>query len=212
MKNRIFKKLTFILMLISLSTCLGLMSNTYSRYIADASGSVDVLFSKWQILVNETDITSSAVSTVEFTPIVDSNDNVADGVIAPSSTGYYDIEIDPSNVEVSFDYTITVTADNALMPDIGLTGYAILASDYIEGDPVTVENIVDDTISGTLTFDNETPDFAFDTFTVRVYFEWYEGDGETMDDDTDTALGLEAATTGASITLDASISFEQVIN
>ena len=33
-----------------------------------------------------------------------------------------------------------------------------------------------------------------------------------MDDDTDTALGLEAATTGASITLDASISFEQVIN
>ena len=211
MNRRAIRKITFILMLISLSTCRGLMSNTYSRYIADTSGSVDTFFSKWQILVNTVDITSETSSTVEFTPVIDENANVADGVVAPGSTGYYDIEIDPTNVEVSFDYTITVDIANEGMLDIDLTGYSVVPEDYIEGDPLVVVDIVDDTITDTLTYDNETPDFAYETFKIRVYFEWYEGEGETMDDEADTVIGLAAAETGESFNLSATIAFSQVI-
>ena len=50
------KKIKIILLLISLSVCLGLMSGTYSRYVANTKSDVNASFSKWQILVQNTDL------------------------------------------------------------------------------------------------------------------------------------------------------------
>jgi len=58
-------------------------------------------------------------------------------------------------------------------------------------------------------FDNTVEDFEFEAFTIRVYFEWYDGDDEEMDDGDDTAIGLED---DASFSISASIQFEQIID
>ena len=81
------KKVRFLLAFVALSICLCLMSSTYSRYVADTTSNVDVLFAKWQILVNTVDITDGNNSSVSFTPVMDANANVANNVIAPTSTG-----------------------------------------------------------------------------------------------------------------------------
>jgi hypothetical protein len=204
-------KMKFVLVLVSLSICLCLMSSTYSRYVADTTGNIDVLFAKWQLLVSNTDITTNSASTITFVPTIEQNPNVAANTMAPSSKGYFDIAIDPSNVGVSFKYTINLGIVNENMPDLMITKYAILPVPYVEGDPLEVIPLTDNTITNTLAFDKATENFAFDTFTIRVFFQWYEGENEQMDDTADTAVGTLAVTDNTIFTMNANILFEQAI-
>lgn len=205
------KKVRFILVFISLSVCLCFMSSTYSRYVADATGNIEVLFAKWQILVSDTDITNNASSTISFVPVIEENENVSSNKIAPGSKGSFDIDIDPTNVEVSFSYSIDLGIENENMPDIKITGYSIVPKDYIEGDPLDVVTLEQNQITDTLNFDKQTEQFQFEAFTIRVYFEWYEGEEELMDDETDSNVGLLAASEGTTLAMSANISFEQII-
>ncbi len=202
------KKVKLILVLISLSIATCLMSNTYSRYVADTTGNIDALFSKWQIMVNSTDITNGNVSTIQFTPTIVANPNVAANTVAPSSTGYFDIVIDPSNVDLSFDYDITLSITNNNMPDLLLTKYAVLPTD---NSAITYTDLTDNLISSSMLYDNETENFSFKSFTIRVCFEWREGKDETMNDAADTLVGTTAATEDTSFTINANISFKQII-
>jgi hypothetical protein len=205
-----FKKVKLVLVFISLSVCLGLMSSTYSRYVAGTTGNIDALFAKWQILVNNSDITSNSMSSITFIPTIEENENTASNVIAPSSKGYFDIEIDPTNVDVSFKYTIELEIENENMPDLIITKYAIIPDSYIEGDPLDVINLNEYEITDTLYYNKEEENFKFNPFTIRVYFEWYEGENELMDDAADTAIGNLAAQEETSFMINANISFEQV--
>lgn len=198
------KKVKIIIALVSLSISLCLMSNTYSRYVADSTNSFNVMFAKWQILVNNTDITSNANSSMTFTPVLEGNANVEDGYIAPGATGYFDIEINAENVNVSFDYTITLAMENQNLPDLLITRYAFLDSTYVEGEAVETTNVLDNEILNEMLFDQNNP---FGTYKVRIYFEWQEGEGETMNDAADTA----AATANESFAINATISFKQII-
>lgn len=201
-------KFKILAVLVSLSLTLCFMSNTYSRYVANTTGNVEVQFAKWQILVNENDITTSSSSSIELTPVVEQNQYVADNKVAPSSKGYFDIDIDPTNVEVSFDYSISLTIENTNIPDLMITKYSIVDSSYDEDkDELQINNIKDNTITGSLTYDNKTENFKFEPFTIRIYFEWYEGTDEIMNDLADSEVGNDAS--NHSLKLNANIKFEQ---
>lgn len=212
--DTMMKKFKVVLLLVSLSFSLCLMSNTYSRYVAAATGNVEVLFANWQILVNEEDITNNTSSTISITPVVDTNEYVSPNKIAPSSKGYFDIEINPSNVDVSFNYTISLEYDNENMPDIVITKYAILDENYIEGNDLDLITLTDNKITNTLNYNIATApeEFSFKPFTIRVFFEWYEGENELMNDEADSDLGNSAATEDTSFKINATISFEQKLN
>ena len=119
----IVKKLRFVIVLISFSICLCFMSTTYSKYVAGTTSDIEVLFAKWQILVNDVDITSNTSSTVSFIPTIEANEYVASNKLAPTSKGYFDINIDPTNVDVSFKYTINLNVLNENIPDLMITKY-----------------------------------------------------------------------------------------
>ncbi|MBO4245436.1 MAG: hypothetical protein J5892_01695 [Bacilli bacterium] len=204
------KRICLILLLISCAVSLGFISNTYSRYVAGTESNIDMLFAKWQVLVNNTDITSSNSSNITFNPIIEASNNVKSNTIAPTSKGYFDIEIDPTNVDVSFRYLIELEMDNEDMPDIMITKYAFLPDDYEDGDLLEYEDIVNGEIANDMLYDNESN--GFDAFTIRVFFEWYDGEDETMDDDDDTAVGELAATDDTTLTITASLTFEQILD
>lgn len=205
------RKFKVLLVIISLSLTLSLMSNTYSRYVADTTSDIELQFANWQILVNENDITNNSVSSINIVPILEENNNIATNSIAPTSKGYFDIEIDPSNVEVSFDYQINFELLNDNMPDLLISKYAILDSNYVEGDSLTTIPITDNQINNLLTYDNSTENFRFEPFKVRIYFEWYEGQDENMNDEADTQIGNEAATNDAKLQIKTTIAFSQII-
>lgn len=200
-------KFKILLVISSLALTLSLMSNTYSRYVADVDSNIDLLFAKWQILVNENDITNNTTTSINITPVMEENVNVAENTVAPSSKGYFDIDIDPSNAGVSFDYSINLNIEDENMPDLMISKYAVLDKDYNEGDQITTTTILNNTINGTVDY-NAT---AHEPFTVRVFFEWYEGVDEKMDDEADTNIGYEAALNNKSLLVNASISFNQKI-
>ena len=206
------RKFKVLLVIISLSLTLSLMSNTYSRYVADTTSDIELQFANWQILVNENDITNNSVSSINIVPILEENNNIATNSIAPTSKGYFDIEIDPSNVEVSFDYQINFELLNDNMPDLLISKYAILDSNYVEGDSLTTIPITDNQINNLLTYDNSTENFRFEPFKVRIYFEWYEGQDENMNDEADTQIGNEAATNDAKLQIKTTIAFSQINN
>lgn len=203
------KKFKILLLLISLSLTLGLMSNTYSRYIADTVGEMKVVFAKWQILVNDTDIMNSKSSSINLVPVMEDTTNIADGTVAPSSKGYFDIAIDPTNVNVSFDYSISLDVLNSDIPDLMITKYAILDDTYAEGDNITFNTLTDKNITGTLDYSDTT---EFKPFTVRVYFVWYDEVDNAMDDEADTAIGQKAALEDTELKIKAQIHFEQKLS
>lgn len=205
------KKFKILLLLISSSFTLGLMSNTYSRYVANTTGDVELVFAKWQILLNNEDITNGTTSTLDITPVIEENQNIEDNTIAPSSKGYFDVNIDPSNVGVSFNYKVELKVLNEDMPDLMITKYAILDKDYIDGDEITTTNIENNIINGTLDFDKETENYKFEPFTIRVYFEWYEGSDEQMNDEQDSKIGNDASINDTKLQIQATINFEQKI-
>lgn len=206
------KKVKVLLTLITLSVCLCVMSSTYSRYVANAKSDINATFSKWQILVNDSDITNGSISSLPITPFIIEDDNIATGVIAPTSKGYFDIEINPTNIDVSFKYNIDLVVDNDYVPDLLISKYAILPSDYVEGNGYSLETIVDGSISEIKYYDKFIP---YEIFTIRVFFEWFDGETKTMSDEDQADVGLQAAkdTEGeVALQIQAEISFEQYIS
>lgn len=210
---------------IPLCLLLCFMSNTYSRYVADTTGDFKMSFAQWQILVNNEDITGNTSSSVTINPVIDENKYVENNKLAPSSTGYFDIIIDPSNVDVSFNYNITLDVINENIPDLIIKQYAILDKNYDGKKTITYENIVNNTINGSLdvykqviasgsdeiaSSSDEIEDFKFEPFTIRIFFEWFEGDGEQMDDEDDTLIGYTADENNLEI--NTVIRFEQKLN
>ncbi len=205
------KRICFALLLMSCSLCLCFMSSTYSRYVAGTQGNIDILFAKWQILINNQDIADENNSEITITPTIEPNENVREDVVAPTSKGYFDIDIDSTNVDVSYRYDITLDIDNEDIPDLMITKYAILDSDYEDGDIISYTTLNTNVISNTMLFDNTVQDFSFEPFTVRICFEWLEGANETMDNADDSIIGLEAAEDDVTFTITANIAFEQIL-
>lgn len=197
-------KFKILIIIILMTFTLGIMSNTYSRYVADTTGDLNVQFAPWKILINENDIINNKETSLALEPVIQSNENVAPNMIAPSSKGYFDIAIDPTNTGTSFNYQISLDVLNSQIPDFLINKYAILDSDYIEGEEITETIINDKVINGEV---NITPE-GIKPFTIRVFFEWYEGENEQMDDDADTQVGTNET---ENISVQANIKFTQKI-
>ena len=202
-----FKKLRLLIVFASLSVTMGFMSNTYSRYVADTNGDIKIGFAKWQIAVNSNDITDNTVSTINITPTINPNVDVAENTIAPSSSGYFDIVIDPTNVDVSFDYSISIDLLNENMPDLMITEYAFLNDTFEDGDDLVKNPLENSTITNTYNVGTNDKE----PFTIRVFFEWFEGENENMNDEADTLIGVDAGINDTDLQIQASIHFEQKI-
>ena len=200
-------KIKILVIMISISFSLSMMSNTYSRYIASTTNSIETPFAKWQIMINNEDITSNNDASITFNPIIEKNENVKENTIAPSSKGYFDINIDPTNVDVSFSYKINLNIENDNMPDLLITKYAILDENYIEGDELNLINLDNNEINNSMIYNNST----FNKYTIRVFFEWYEGENELMNDQDDTIIGKDAVTNNNKLIINANIEFKQII-
>lgn len=203
-KPTIINKLKLLIVCFMLIILVSLMSNTFSKYVSSADGDLNVSFAKWQILVNNLDISEAANSEILFVPVIDSNNEVEENSVAPSSSGYFDIAIDPSNVALSFNYNITFSIENDDIPDLMISEYAILPVDDSPIEKISLDNNI---IEKDMIYDAENP---FKPFTIRLFFKWYEGENELMDDLADTEIGTVAAINDTKLKMKANISFKQI--
>lgn len=192
------RKLKLLAAFIALIICITQIQQTYAKYIDVKEGNTDFTIAKWKILVNNQDITDSSTMSSLINPVYIKNDNIKDGVIAPGSEGYFDIEIDSTNTEVSFTYTITLSnTDENNIKDLKITGYSQNGSAIIP-----LDNQIN-SITDTVYYTNQN---KLDT--IRIYFTWLDGNGETMDNTSDT----NASISGESAKLKVNMAFIQTLN
>ncbi len=176
-KNRLFRLLAACMSLLLL---INMIEDTYAKYVSSAEAESTFTIARWAFTVNNQDVISNSDFSNTLVPVIDTNANIASGVIAPTSTGYFDITIDASNVGVSFDETITVTSgDDNTVTDLVFTGYTKNNGTLI---PITNSNTLTTTH---LLSQNPT------TTTYRFFIEWVDGNGETMDNEDDTQASID---------------------
>lgn len=195
MKN--LKKFLFIISCISACISLFFIVDTYSRYVTSATGTAKLEIAKWNITVNDLTVKNNSDLSSVITPTFPGTTHIAEGIIAPTSEGYFELNMDYTNVDVSFDYEISITPNaNSSVKDLVPTGYSIN-----DGEIINITN--NSTITGTILKNDTTRQQS-----LCIYIKWDDESG-TMDNAADTATTIpENATT----LLDVNISFTQRAN
>ena len=118
-------------------------------------------------------------------------------IIAPTAEGYFDLDFDFSDVDVSFKYEINVSADeSSSVSDLVTTGYSI-----DDGTIINFDNF-NQTISDTISLNSN-----IDYRKLRIYIMWNDDDissNMTNKDDTYSTL------TNSPAIFNVNISFTQV--
>lgn len=189
------RTLKILVILVTSLSLLTIGNLTYSKYRNAIVGTTDMDISVWNIKVNTEEINGKQVLTNDITPTFDSDSNVRTGVLAPGVTGYYDIVIDSTDVDVSFSYSLTcVNSTESTIDDLTVTGYQINPSTS-----PPIEDYVTD-ITGNIIL-NE------DTLTIRIFIEWDDSITATMDNAADTAAVVDP---NAKALITNSIQFTQI--
>ena len=195
MKNK--KK--FMLLLIGIFICLLLFSiiQIYAKYLTSSTGKTNLTIAKWNIIVNKKSIKNNSDISSEIVPVFEGNDNISAGIIAPTATGYFDLDFDFKDADVSFKYEINVSAaENSSVKDLVVTGYSV-----DDGETISFENF-DQPISDTILLNSDIKQRK-----IRVYILWNDdAETETMSNEDDTA----SAISDTPALLSVNISFTQV--
>lgn len=201
MKNKGLYVLLISIIIALLSIIIG---NTVAKYITNASSNADINIARWQVLVNNQDVTSAASLNNVITPVFPGTNDIASGVIAPTAEGYFDIVIDATNTDVSLSYEITIGPnEDSIVTDLVLSGYAI---DNGQRQQVVADQNGDFKIQGQIAYNSQDKDI-----TVRVYLKWNDdtqtGATMTNSDDTDTTQAQESVAK-----VDVNLKFTQIPN
>ncbi len=180
--NKFFNSRKFRLLLacISLLVLVDLVQDTYAKYVSSADANKGFAIARWAFTVNNQDIIANNNFSNVVVPVFDQNANIDSNVIAPTSTGYFDITVDSSNVDVAFNEVITLSlADTNTVTDLVFTGYKINNG--------TLTNFANNSTSITTThaLDEQTT-----INTYRIYIEWVDGENENMNNASDTQASV----------------------
>ncbi len=177
------KKVLKILTLVMLIFTILKIGDTYAKYYASAhTMALSQEVGKWVIKVNKMDIYSETGESVEFQ--VDqfgnfSNANATPNKISPSSTGYVDIEIDPTGTDVAIRYDIQIDL-------IDVSNLAIEARLEMASGTNTLVKTGTNTYSGIISLADAQ---AGTPTNVRCYITWNNDETKNQED---SIIGFEA--------------------
>ena len=195
MKN--YKKFILLIILILILLLVFFLIQIFAKYLTSASGDTSMNIARWNILVNNISIKENTDITNTLSPVFPGNENIAPDIIAPTAEGYFDLNFDFKDADVSFEYEITTTVDpNSSVKDLVVTGYSVDDGQKVE---LTNNSSIKDTILLTDTINNRK---------IRVFVKWDDGNNASMDNSQDTI----ATTSGKPALLKVNVSFTQIAN
>lgn len=170
---------------------------TYAKYMSSAEGTANALIARWNIKVNTLSIKNNTDISAKIEPVFVPNEHIAQNVIAPTSEGYFDLEMDFTEVDVSFVYEITFSVNElSIVDDFIAVEYSVDGGSPIpfgEGEKIITEQVNLDDVNRTRT--------------IRVYIMW-DSEDSTLQNIKDTAATKQV---GQAL-IDVKISFKQVIS
>lgn len=117
MNKTLQKKVLIVILLLIILLMAYSLINIYAIFYSEAVANVVQENATWKIIVNGTNIATNNkfnVNTFE----IEENTHVAEGMIAPSVTGSFFIEIVPQDTDVSIKYDIKLDGSNLINKQI----------------------------------------------------------------------------------------------
>lgn len=151
------------------------ITNTYGLFESNINMNADSKLATWNILINDTNIGKSETFNIDNF-ISEEDRTVASGKIAPGTSGYFNINIDPSTTQVSIRYDLTF--DFSKLDNLFTITKVEEKNGYnlIKTGPNTYSNVI------TL---NEIKENK--TNNIRVHIKWNNNE---ENNDKDTEIGL----------------------
>jgi hypothetical protein len=176
------KKVKILLAFTSLLLLVNSIQDSYAKYVSSASANGNFTIAEWTFKVNDQDILNESDFSSTIIPVIDANPNIKEGVIAPTSKGYFDVIVDHSRVGVSYKQDITLSYGEDSITDMVFTGYTLNGGEVIDiGESNTVSVV-----------HNLSDESTIDVY--RFYVEWIDGTGETMNNQEDTEASANGTT------------------
>ncbi len=194
MKN--YKKCILLIILIAILALVFFLIQIFAKYLTSASGDTSMNVARWNILVNDVSIKNNTDISNTLAPVFPGSEHIASNIIAPTAEGYFDLNFDFSDADVSFEYEISTTVDeNSVVKDLVTTGYSV-----DDGEKITFDE-VNSPIKDTILLTD-----AIETQKIRIYVKWNDDETATMDNAADTI----ATTSETPALLHVNISFTQI--
>lgn len=191
--NTVTKKKAFLMMAcIWFIITFSVIQTTYAKYVTNLNANANISISYWNILVNNQNINENSDISAVMSVVLPGNEYAKSDVLVPGSTGYFDLNIDSSEVTIPFSVTIStqVNATSSLTTDFVVSGYSINGGEIIQ--------LIDtDTFTYNIGAD-------IDNTLIRIYSTWLDDGLESKDD---TLLGIQ----GGTAILDVNARFEQTV-
>lgn len=175
------KKIVLVLAIISFFIFIGSTAYTYAKYFTKVDSSHISNIQKWEIIVNNENIKGNKILEKELELALTNNEHVATNNIAPGSEGYFYIDLDYTNTDLSFEYKIELDKTNTAIDDI------VLSAEIING-PNNEFKFENNTISNNIIIDNTT---TMKNQRIKVNVKWNDDpDTETMNNIDDTKVQM----------------------
>ena len=191
--NTITKKKAFLMLAcVWFIITFSVIQTTYAKYVTNLNANANISISYWNILVNNQNITENSDISAVMSVVLPGNEYAKSDVLVPGSTGYFDLNIDSSQVTVPFTATISTAINEAssLKTDFVVTGYSIDGGEIIE---------LKDTNSFTYSIGSDVSNTL-----ITIYTTWIDDGLESTED---TSLGI----LGGTAILDVNVKFEQTV-
>lgn len=182
MKN--YKKFLLLLIGISITFLLYFAVQIYAKYVTSASGNAAMNIAHWNITINNLSIKNNKNFSTAIVPVFLPNEHIANDIIAPTSEGYFDLNFDFSNANVSFKYEINTQVDSkSPVKDLVATGYSI-----DDGEKIEFDNF-NEPISDTIFLNDNIKNRK-----IRIYILWNDDENTQTMTNSEDAISTQSST------------------
>lgn len=185
MKRKNKLRVLEILCIISLLFTIFSIRRTYARYFEKVDTTYQTHIKRWLIKINDLNIHEAKSLSEVVQPVLIENENMNNNTLVPGRTGYFDMMIDYTYVDLAFKYEFSIEQLNETqLKDFEIYGYEI-----VDGDKSTVTETKQ--IKGVIDPNKDLNSANEKKRDIRILFRWNDGDGSIMDNKLDTQYRSE---------------------
>lgn len=170
-KNK--KRIKQFIFLYSILVIFFVIYSTLAKYEIASEGYTKIAVANWKMVLNgsqlkgDDNILTDSIKLIPTTDVDENNPNK----IKPGQTGYFDIEINPTDTEVSFWYQVTLDLTNSVLPSgLSISSYSLDGGTTIETLPSN------NTLSNTVSLGSNSIFTDSDVQKIRYYWSWDSND------------------------------------
>ena len=198
MKRKVF----FFITVLWLITSVLVIQSTYAKYLTTLSSEGSFDLASWEIVLNNQDIINNSNFTSTLSLTIPGTTYYSTGALVPTAVGYFQLDIDATNILLDVSYTVTCQFPNTNdITDLQIIGYS-LGPNF-----TTTTNLTSPSSSITRTVSGRNSE------SIRIYIKWIDDNqvtfsnySQVLDDDDDTDIAVNS---GKGV-IQVNVSFEQL--